>query len=367
MENEKEISFEELYNQTLKEKKIGKTVTGKVISITSKGEIFVDIGYKADGIIPKSEYIENENENPLKNIKIGDEITADVLKQNDGIGNVLLSYKKAKNRQAKKELEEKIKNNEIIEDIVSEINDNGLIVKYGDTRIFIPLSLSGIPRGEKLETYKGKKVKFRVTEYDQKNKKIIGSIKSVLEEEKERKANEFWNNIEVGQTKKGIVTSLSSYGAFVDVDGIQGLLHVSEISWARNIKPEEILKQGQEIEVQVIEVDRENRRLKFSYGNKGPNPWNNIEKKYKVNDIVKVKVTKMMNFGAFVELEPGVEGLVHISQITERKITKPEEVLMLGKCVNAKIIELDKEKQRIELSIKELEGTSDEYKEESVE
>ncbi len=363
MENEKEMSFEELYNQTLKEKKLEKIVVGKIISITSKGEIFVDIGYKADGIIPKSEYTDIEG-NPLQEFKIGDEITAEVVKQNDGLGNVLLSYKRIRNKEAKKEFEDKVKDNQIIEAVVSEVNENGLIVKYIDTRIFIPLSLSGIPRSEKPEQYKGKKVKFRIVEYDPKNRKVIGSIRSVLDEEKERKTNEFWNNIEVGQTRKGIVTSLSTYGAFVDVDGVQGLLHVSEISWARNIKPDEILKQGQEIEVQVIDIDKENRRVKFSYGNKGPNPWNNIEEKYKVNDIVKVKVSKIMSFGAFVELEPGVEGLVHISQISERKITKPEEELQIGKHVNAKIIEVDKEKQRIELSIRELEGTSDEYKEE---
>lgn len=363
MVNEKEMSFEELYNQTLKEKKLEKIVTGKIISITSKGEIFVDIGYKADGIIPKSEYTDLEG-NALQEFKIGEEITAEVVKQNDGIGNVLLSYKRIKVKESKKEFESKVKDNEIIEGLVSEVNENGLIVKYIDTRIFIPLSLSGIPRSEKLEDYKGKKVKFRIVEYDPKNRKVIGSIRSVLDEEKERKANEFWSNIEVGQTRKGIVTSLSSYGAFVDVDGVQGLLHVSEISWARNIKPDEILKQGQEIDVQVIDLDKENRRVKFTYGNKGPNPWNNIEEKYKVNDIVKVKVSKIMTFGAFVELEPGVEGLVHISQIAERKIAKPEEELEIGKHVNAKIIEVDKEKQRIELSIKELEGTSDEFKEE---
>lgn len=363
MKNEKEMSFEELYNQTLREKKLEKTVVGKVISITSKGEIFVDIGYKADGIIPKSEYTDIDG-TPLQEFAIGDEIKAEVVKQNDGLGNVLLSYKRIKNRETKKEFENKVKNNQIIEGIVSETNENGLIVKNGDTRIFIPLSLSGIPRSENPEKVKGQKVKFRVIEYEPQNRRVIGSIRSVLDEEKAKRENEFWGNIEVGQTKKGIVTSLSSYGAFVDVDGVQGLLHVSEISWARNIKPDEILKQGQEIEVQVIDVDKENRRVKFSYGNKGPNPWNNIEEKYKINDVVKVKVSKIMNFGAFVELEPGIEGLVHISQIAERKIAKPEEELKIGKHVNAKIIEMDQEKQRIELSIRELEGTSEEFKEE---
>lgn len=365
MNIEKEKSFEELYEESLKENKLEKTVNGKVIAITKKGEIFVDIGYKADGIIPKQEYSSDENAEPSNEFKIGDEITADVLKQNDGLGNVLLSYKRVKQRENRKNLEDKIKNNEIFEETVKEVNDKGLIIETYGKRVFIPLSLSGIPRGEDASKLKGQTVKFRITEYDSKTNKIIGSIKSVLEEEKKIKQDEFWKNVEIGKKYKGIIASISSYGAFVELEGIvQGLLHVSEISWVRNANVNEILKQGQEIEVTVIDVDKENRRLKLSYGDKGPNPWANAENKYHVNDVAKVKVVKIMPFGVFVELEPGIEGLVHISQIAERKIAKPDEELKLGQHVNAKIIELDKEAQRIELSIKELEGTSQEYKEE---
>jgi len=362
MINENEMSFEELYNESLKETKLEKTVTGKVISITQNGEIFVDIGYKADGIIPKKEYSDDENANPNNEFKVGDSITADVLKQNDGLGNVLLSYKRVKNRTAKKELEQKIENGEIFEEKVTEVNEKGLIVKINDIRVFIPLSLSGIQRDENIQDYKGKTIKFRITEYDA--KKVIGSVKSILDEEKQEKLNKFWSEVEVGKKYKGTVSSLSTYGAFVDLGGVQGLLHISEMSWVRNIKPEDILKQGQEIEVTVIDLDKENKRLKLSYENKGPNPWENIDEKYKVGDVVKVKVVKLMNFGAFVELEEAVEGLVHISQIAERKITKPEEELKVNQHVNAKIIQLDKESKKIEFSIKELEGTSEEYKEE---
>lgn len=364
MMNENEMSFEELYNESLKETKLEKTVTGKIISITKSGEIFVDIGYKADGIIPKKEYSNDENANPNEEFKIGDTITADVLKQNDGLGNVLLSYKRVKNRNAKKELEEKIENNEIFEEIVTDVTDKGLIVKINDTRVFIPLSLSGISKDENAQEYKGKTVKFRITEYDAKNKKVIGSIKNVIDEEKQNRLNEFWSNVEIGKKYKGIVSSLSSYGAFVDLGGVQGLLHVSEMSWARNIKPEDVLKENQEIDVTVIDLDKENKRLKLSYENKGPNPWDSIEEKYHIGDVIKVKVVKLMNFGAFVELEEGIEGLVHISQIAERKITKPEEELKENQHVNAKILQLDKENQKLELSIKELEGTENEYKEE---
>ncbi|MFR2535032.1 MAG: 30S ribosomal protein S1 [Clostridia bacterium] len=364
MENENEKSFEELYKASLKETKLGKTVTGKIISITKKGEIFVDIGYKADGIIPKQEYAFDENANPAEELKLGDTITADVLKQNDGLGNVLLSYKRVKVREAKKELEKKIKENTVFEEMVTEVNDKGLIVKIGETRVFIPLSLSGIPRGEDAKSYQGKMVRFRITEYEPKAKRVIGSIRNVIEEEKEAVLKNFWDNVEIGKKYVGTVASLSAYGAFVDIGGVQGLLHVSEISWVRNIKPEEILKQGQEIEVTVIDLDRENRRIKLSYGDKGPNPWNHVDTNYHIGDVVTVKIVKMMPFGVFVELEPGVEGLIHISQICERKITKPEEEVTLGKQVHAKIIDLDKENQRIELSMKEIEGTSQEYREE---
>lgn len=356
MSKENEMSFEELYKESLKERKLEKTVTGKIISITSKGEIFVDIGYKADGIIPKSEYSFDENADPKKDFNIGDEITADVVKLNDGIGNVLLSYKRVKLRDAKKEFEEKIKNKEIFESKILEINKNGLITKYDDIRIFIPLSLSGISKEEQIEDYKGKNVKYRITECDLKNNKVIGSIKNVIDEEKQMLRKQFWDNIEIGKKYEGIVTSLSTYGAFVEIeDNVQGLLHISEMSWAKNVKPEDIVKQGQKIEVTVIDLDKENKRLKLSYGDKGPNPWNDIDKKYKINDIVKVKITKIMPFGAFAELEQGIEGLIHISQISNKKIANPEEVISQGQEVEAKIIEMNKEQERIELSIKKVE------------
>ncbi len=360
-----EKSFQELYaEESAKENKLGKTVTGKIISITRQGEIFVDIGYKADGIIPKKEYSSDENANPADRWKVGDSITADVVKQNDGLGNVLLSYRRYKNRESKKELEKNVKQNTIFEEPIIEASEKGFVVKIEDTRVFIPLSLSGMPRGEEPKNYIGKTVKFRITEYSPKEKRVIGSIKSVQEEEKQEKLKEFWENAEIGKKYKGTVVALSSYGAFVDLGGVQGLLHVSEISWVRNVKPEEILKQGQEIEVTIIDLDKENKRVKLSYGEKGPNPWNQVDSKYHIGDIVTVKVNKMMPFGVFVELEPGIEGLIHISQICMRKIAKPEEELKVGQHVHAKIIELDKENQRIELSMKDIEGTSEEYKEE---
>lgn len=357
MEN---MSFEELLNQTLKEIKVGQTVTGQIININSKGEIFVDLGYKADGIIPKSEFSYNEDENPNDSYKVGDRITADVLKLNDGLGNVLLSSKKANSKMVKQEFESKVKNNCIFKEKVSQVTDKGLIVNYRGIRVFIPLSLAAISRNEKPEDYKGKIVSFKVIEFNEQARKVIGSIKILVEEEKKAKETEFWNNIEIGKMYKGIVTSLSSYGAFVDIDGVQGLLHISGITWERDKKPEDILKVGQEIKVKVQEFDKENKRLKLEYDKKGPNPWEKFAEEYKVNDIVTVKVSNMMPFGAFVKIDKGIEGLVHISQICEKKIARPEDVLKIGQKVNAKIINIDIENKKIELSIRELEGTSNE-------
>lgn len=370
LDNEK--SFEEMFEKSIKEAKLDKTVTGTIISITKDGEIFVDIGYKADGIIPKNEYSLDENANPKDEFKVGDKITADVVKQNDGLGNVLLSYRRVKQREKRQEiekeeleLEEKIKNNPTFEEKVKEVNDKGLVVLIGNKRVFIPLSLSGVPRGEDANHLKGQTVRFKIIEYDIKANKIIGSIKVLLDEEKKKKQEEFWNSVEIGKKYKGIVTSISTYGAFIELEGVvQGLLHVSELTWERNAKVSDILKQGQEIDVTIKEVDKENKRIKLGYLEKGPNPWSLAKEKYHINDILKVKVVKLMPFGAFVELEPGIEGLIHISEISERKIAKAEDELKIGQHVNAKIIEVDTDNEKIGLSIKELEGTSNEYKEE---
>ena len=362
---EDNLTFEDIINQTLKQIKIGTIVTGTVVDITKQNEIFVDIGYKADGIIPRNEYFSENGLEPSEEFKVGDKIKATILKLNDGQGNVLMSCKKLKINEIKKEFKQKVDNNEIFEEVVTQTNKNGLIVTYKNLiRIFIPISLSEIPRDEDINTYKGNKVKFKIIECDEKGKKVIGSIKELVEEEKKKKLEEFWNSIEVGKKYLGTVTSLSDYGAFVDIGGVQGLLHISEMTWGRNQNPRDILTVGQEIEVRVKELDKENKRFKLTYEKKGPNPWNKVEEKYHIGDVIKVKVSKLMPFGAFVELEKGVEGLVHISQICERKISKPEEELRVGQKVNAKIINIDLENKKIELSIRELEGTSQEYKEE---
>lgn len=363
MSKMEDVDFKNYVEQSMQKITTGKKVKGKILSITPKEEIIVDIGYKADGIIPMEEF-SYEQEKPSSLLKIGDEIEAIVLKTNDGVGNVLLSCKKIKQKQAKKELEEKIEKEEIFTEKISSVLSNGFVVMYKEIRIFIPLSLSGITRSEKVEDYKGKTVSFKVIEYDEKANRIIGSIRKVAEEQKEKIEKEFWDQAEVGKEYEGKVASISAYGAFVDLGPVQGLLHVSEITWERNANTNDLLKLGQVIKVKAIDVDKEHKRMKLTYEGKGPDPWEKAENKYHINDVVKVKVVKMMPFGVFVELETGIEGLVHISQICEKRISKVEEELALGQYVNAKIIDMDKENRKIELSIRELEGTSNEYKEE---
>ena len=362
---EDNLTFEDIISKTFKEIRVGSTVTGTIVEINKQGEIFVDIGYKADGIIPRNEYFSEKNLEPTEEYKVGDKIKADILRLNDGQGNVLMSCKHLKMKEIRKEFKEKVENKAIFEEQVKQTNKNGLVILYKNLiRIFIPISLSEIGRDEDINTYKGKTIRFRIIENDERAKKIIGSVKDLVEEERKEKEAEFWNNIEVGKKYVGEVTSISDYGAFVDIGGAQGLLHISEMTWGRNQNPRDILQVGQRIEVRVKELDKENKRFKLSYEKKGPNPWNKVEEKYHVGDVIKVKISKLMPFGAFAELEKGIEGLIHISQICERKIAKPEEELKEGQRVNAKIINIDLENKKLELSIREIEGTSQEFKEE---
>ena len=274
--DEENMSFEDLLNSSMEKqnKKLGKVVTGKVISVSNNGEIFLDIDYKADGIIPKNEFSFDENENPKDSVKPGDIITCTVLKMNDGLGNVLLSCKKQRSFEKKKQKEDTI--------------------------------------------------------------------------------NSFWDNVKVGDKFKGTVSSISSYGAFVNLNEyVSGLLHVSEITWEKNVKPQDLLKVGQEIDVTIREVDKDNKRMQLSYVGKGANPWDEIG--LTQGDVVDVKIKHLVQFGAFAEVKKGVEGLIHISQISMDRISNPNEKLKVGDVVKAKIIELDIPNRKMELSIKELE------------
>ena len=295
-----EKNFEELYNESLNTKRFDKTVTGTVIQISSKGEIFVDFKYQVDGIIPKKEYSDDENANPKSEFKPGDEITADVLKWNDGFGNVLLSYKKYKKRA----------------------------------------------------DYENQK-ELRKKQAEEREKQKQERIKNI---------EDFWNTIEIGKSYTGTVSKIADYGVFVDLGVVTGLAHISELTWDKTEKLEEKFNVNDEIQVKIKSFDKEEKRISLEYPLKGENPWFAKADKYKINDVVTCKIVKFMPFGAFVEIENGLEGLVHNSEITAlKRVIKPEDELELGQTVNAKIINIDKEKLKIGLSIRELEGTSSEY------
>lgn len=295
-----EENFEELYNKSLNTKRFDKRVTGTIIQISRKGEIYVDFKYKADGIIPKIEYSDDESKNPKDEFKVGDTITADILKWNDGYGNVLLSYKKYKKEENKRiEKELKIK---------------------------------------KAEEIKKQKI------------------------EREKNIEEFWNNIKIGKTYKGTISKIVDYGLFVDLGITNGLAHKSELIWNKKQDLKEIFNVGDEIEVKIKDFNKEERKISLEYPLKGDNPWLALANKYEINDVVTCKVVKFTPFGAFLEIEDGLEGLVHNSEITGlRRVVKPEDELELGQIVNAKILIIDREKFKIGLSIRELEGTSSEY------
>lgn len=295
-----EKDLQKLYAESLNTKKDEKTITGTVIQISSKGEIFVDFKYKADGIIPKGEYSDDASKNPNDEFKAGDTITADVLKWNDGEGNVLLSYRKYKKREDKKKEQE-----------------------------------------------------LRIKQAEEREKQKIQRAKNI---------QDFWVNIEIGKIYKGTISKIADYGIFVDLGYVTGLAHISELTWDKNQKLEDIFNLNDDIEVKIKSFNKEERKIALEYPLKGENPWFSLADKYKVNDIVTCKVVKFAPFGAFLEIEKGLEGLVHNSEITTlKRVTKPEDELELGQLVNAKIINIDKEKLKIGLSIKELEGTSKEY------
>lgn len=295
-----EKNFEELYNESLNTKRFDKTVTGTVIQISSKGEIFVDFKYQVDGIIPKREYSDDENANPKSEFKPGDEITADVLKWNDGFGNVLLSYKKYKKRA----------------------------------------------------DYENQK-ELRKKQAEEREKQKQERIKNI---------EEFWNTIEIGKSYTGTISKIADYGVFVDLGVVTGLAHISELTWNKTEKLEEKFNVNDEIQVKIKSFDKEEKRISLEYPLKGENPWIAKANKYNVNDVVTCKIVKFAPFGAFAEIEPGLEGLVHNSEITSlKRVIKPEDELELGQTVNAKIINIDTEKLKIGLSIRELEGTSSEY------
>ncbi len=325
-------------------------VTGTVVKV-SDDEVLVDIGGKSEGIVPVRELSFTKNVKPEEVVKVGDEIRVMVIKE-DSEGNIMLSKKRVDQADAMEKLETIYKENQTIEAPVVDVVKGGVIVDIG-TRGFVPASRLDIKFIQDIKSFVGQTLQFKIIKFEPEARKIVLSRREILEEEEKARKEQVWNSIEEGQTRKGVVRRLAAFGAFVDLGGVDGLLHVSEMGWGRVKNPADVVKEGQEIEVYILKVDKEKEKISLGLKQLIPNPWDSAAEKYAVDTIVTGKVVRIVPFGAFVMLEDGVDGLVHISQISWERVEKVEDALQIGQEVNAKILELDVENQKISLSIKQ--------------
>ena len=353
VETAKEENFAELLEQSLKTLNNGDKVTGTVMAIGST-EIEVDLGTKHTAYIPLEDFSGDPSVKPEDVVHVGDQIEAIVVHVNDGEGVVRLSRKRLEAGKAWEEIEAAVEDKTVVEGNVTEENKGGIVVNVKGIRVFVPASQSGVPKGGDLNEMVGKTVQLRITEVNRARRRVVGSIRSVASEQRKAAQEKIWSEIEVGKQYHGTVKSLTSYGAFVDIGGVDGMVHVSELSWNRIKNPAEVVKVGDEIDVYVIALDPEKKKISLGYKTEATNPWTIFNNEYKVGDVVTVKIVKLMTFGAFAEIIPGVDGLIHISQIADRRIGKPEDVLSEGQEVDAKIIDIDQEHKRISLSIRAL-------------
>lgn len=353
LENQ-EVSMEGFISGDYDFKKIstGDILKGKIIKVTDK-EIFVNIHYISDGIIPREEALEDE-ETSLKEIfKENDLIDVMVLELNDGEGNVLLSKKRVDSIKVWKDFEESLKGDKLIRVNIKSVVKGGVIGEISGTSVFIPASQLSIRRVEDLSEFLNRQLEVKVIEMDKNRKKVVASRREVEKIEQEEKANKLWEKLKIGEKTQGTVVRLAKFGAFVDIGGLQGLVHLSDLSWKRVTDPSEIVSVGDMVEVYIQDFDKNKNRLSLALKEVDKNPWVNIKEKYSANDIVLGRVSNLTNFGAFVELEAGIEGLVHLSDISEERVLKAEDVLKVGDEVKVKIIDINFNNHRMSLSIKD--------------
>ncbi len=361
-----EENFAELLEQSIKTLNTGDKVTGIVTGIGNT-EVQVDLGTKHAGYIPYDEVSADPSVKPEDILKVGDEIEVFVVRVNDQEGTVQLSKKKLDGLKIWDDMAAYVEEKTTIEGTITEENKGGLVCNVKGIRVFIPASQSGIAKGGDMTGMVGKNVKLKVTEVNRARRRVIGSIRAVGSEERKAAQEKIWNEIEVGAKYHGVVKSLTSYGAFVDIGGVDGMVHVSELSWNRIKTPAEVVSVGDEIDVYVISFDAAKHKISLGYKTAEMNPWNQFMTNYSIGDVVDAKIVKLMTFGAFAEIIPGVDGLIHISQIADRRIGKPEDVLAEGQAVQVKITDVDAENKRISLSIRALLETSEAEDEAEVE
>ena len=348
-----EENFAELLEQSIKTLNTGDKVKGIVTGIGNT-EVQVDLGTKHAGYIPYDEVSTDPSVKPEDILKVGDEIEVFVVRVNDQEGTVQLSKKKLDGLKVWDDMAGYVENKTTVDAVITEENKGGLVANVKGVRVFIPASQSGIAKGGDMAGMVGKTVQLKITEVNRARRRVIGSIRAVTSEARKAAQEKIWAEIENGKKYHGVVKSLTSYGAFVDIGGVDGMVHVSELSWNRIKTPADVVKVGDEIDVYVISFDPEKHKISLGYKTAEMNPWNQFMTKYNVGDVVDAKIVKLMTFGAFAEILPGVDGLIHISQIADRRIGKPEDVLSEGQDVKVKITDIDAENKRISLSIRAL-------------
>ena len=348
-----EMSFEQMLEESLKTIRNGELVEGTVIDV-KPDEIILNIGYKSDGIITRNEYTNEPNVDLTTVVSVGDTMEAKVVKVNDGEGQVLLSYKRLAAEKGNKRLEEAFENQEVLTAKVAQVLAGGLSVVVDETRVFIPASLVSDVYEKDLTKYDGQEIEFVITEFNPRRRRIIGDRKQLLLAKKEEMQKELFARIKVGDVVEGTVKNVTDFGAFIDLGGADGLLHISEISWGRVENPKKVFKVGDVVKTFIKDINGNKIALSMKFEDQ--NPWNNAAEKYAVGNVVKGVVARMTDFGAFVELDPGVDALLHVSQISSEHVEKPSDVLSVGQEIEAKIVDFNEEEKKISLSIKALQA-----------
>jgi small subunit ribosomal protein S1/4-hydroxy-3-methylbut-2-enyl diphosphate reductase len=346
-----EQTFEQMLEASLKTIHNGEVVEGTVIDV-KPDEIILNIGYKSDGIITRNEYSNTPNLDLTTCVNVGDTMEAKVLKVNDGDGQVLLTYKRLAADKGNKRLEEAFNNKEVLKATVAQILEGGLSVVVEESRVFIPASLVSDTYEKDLSKYLGQEIEFVITEFNPRRRRIIGDRKQLLMAERMKMQKELFERIHPGDVVDGVVKNVTDFGVFVDLGGADGLLHISEISWGRVENPKKVFKPGQELKVLIKDISETKIALSLKFADS--NPWNDAESKYNIGTVVTGKVARMTDFGAFIELEPGIDALLHVSQISRDHIEKPSDALKVGEEVTAKIVDFKPEDKKISLSVKAL-------------
>ena len=348
-----EESFEELLGQGIKTLNTGDKVLGTVTAIGNT-EIQVDLGTKHAGYIPYDEVSADPTVKAEDILKVGDEIEVFVVRVNDQEGTVQLSKKKLDGMKVWDDVEAAAENKDTVEGVITEENKGGLVANVKGVRVFIPASQTGIPKGGDMSALKGQTVKMKITEFNRARRRVVGSIRMVNAEARKAAVEKLWSEIEVGKKYLGTVKSLTSYGAFVDIGGVDGMVHVSELSWSRIKNPAEVVSVGDEVSVYVIAFDPEKKKISLGMKDHNEDPWEKFTSTYEVGSVASVRVVKLMTFGAFAEIVPGVDGLIHISQIADHRIDKPSDELEEGQIVDVKITDIDYDRKKVSLSIRAL-------------